>query len=425
MRSVCPLLSTRFGGSLSLCMLLVLMLSTLPLAAQQVENVDEAFEHARELAFSEEYEEARRLCEAILEVAPDYHDVRILMARTYSWQGRYDEAARELARVLERAPRYRDAHVARIDNELWAGRHEEALEAASRATRFHATDEELLLRLATAYHYLEKDRQALQVLDRVEAINPSSPGVETLRRRIDTGRQNNSLSVSYTHDRFSRTFEPWNTGYLQFGRSTPAGTLLGRLNFASRFAGQAVQPEIDFYPLIADGWYGYLNLGYADHFLFPELRLGAELYHRLFRTMEFSAGFRHLSFPGNPVTMYTGSVTKYAGNWMLTARPYFTPGSEGVSHALQLQVRRYLADSDNYLTLRGGFGFSPELRTFQDVPGDSFTLYSRYAGLEFQRGLLHNLFLFAYFDLIRQELLASPGDYMTRYTLNSGLNWRF
>lgn len=61
-----------------------------------ITDVDGAFMQARQLAFDGEREEARELAYAILEVPPEYLDVRILVARTYSWDGRYEEARREL-----------------------------------------------------------------------------------------------------------------------------------------------------------------------------------------------------------------------------------------------------------------------------------------------------------------------------------------
>jgi YaiO family outer membrane protein len=413
-------------GTASALLVTLLLGAAVPFQAQgQVEDVDEAFQRARTLAFDGRHDEARSLAMAILEIAPDYHDVRILKGRTYAWDGMYGEARRELRLVLERAPRHGDAHRALIDTELWSGDHAEALAAAWRAERHHPTDESILMGLATAYHSLGREREALDVLDRLEAVNPAHPGVRGLRARVEARVRSYRLTASYTHDRFSRAFDPWNTGYVQLGRSTRRGPVIGRLSFASRFGQRAVQPEIEAYPVIADGWYGFVNLGYASHFLFPDLRIGAELHRRLPRSMEASVGLRHLRFADGPVTIYTGSVTEYRGRWMLAVRPWFIPGSERVSRSLQVQARRYGADAENHLTLRAGFGSSPEVRAFQDVPGDELTLRSRHVGLDGHRSLGRDVFGFAAFEVTRQELGFSPGDFSTRYTVNTGIVYRF
>lgn len=393
--------------------------------AQEVDSVDEAFQEARELAFDGKREEARELAYAILETAPEYHDVRILIARTYSWDGQYRNARRELEIVLDHTPDYKDALMASIDNEIWSGDPEEAVRFANEATRYYPVDVPILLKSANAHHSAQMDREAVRILNRVDEIQPSNSEAIALRRSVRVSNQNFTLAGSYTYDHYSEVFGPAQKGYIQLSGRTPIGSVIGRLNYGNRFDTIGYQPEIDFYPSIADGWYGYMNIGYTNSSIFPEFRAGAELHKRAPEGFELSFGFRYLQFQNSDVTIYTGTITKYHGNWLFTLRPYVTPSSVGNSRSINLLARRYFSGPENYLTFRGGFGFSPEERRFQDVSGDVFFTESQFVGIDGFKSLSVSLALFLSFDIARQELSFSPGDYTEIYTFNSGIQLKF
>lgn len=82
--------TTAGGPVIYILLLLLSLLWVRPAASQsaQVGNVDEALEQAQSLAYSGQYDQARELARAILAEAPDYLDVRILIARTYAWEER-------------------------------------------------------------------------------------------------------------------------------------------------------------------------------------------------------------------------------------------------------------------------------------------------------------------------------------------------
>ena len=65
------------------------------------------------------------------------------------------------------------------------------------------------------------------------------------------------------------------------------------------------------------------------------------MYHVIGRGLEASAGYRRLAF-GDTVHVYGGSLSKYAGNWMVTGRLNYVDarGGDGETSAL-LQARRY------------------------------------------------------------------------------------
>jgi len=404
---------------------IVLLLSVIPISAQEIVDVDEAFQNAREMAYAGEYETAHSIGSAILEISPEYHDVRILKARIYSWNGSFADARSELQVVLNQSPGHKEAHLTLIDVEIWDHNYQQAVEAGKSAARHHNVDPELLIKLAAAYHLNGQVDDAMKTLAQVERLHPGNRDAAELRETLQLDRQPFAFSASYTYDHFSEVYNSWHSGYLQLSGGTSIGTWITRLNTANRFDETGFQPEIDFYPEFGDGWYGYLNFGYSSGSIYPEFRYGGELYISLPANLEVSAGARHLRYPHNNITFLTGSLTGYFGNWMLTARPYFTPSDIGVSRSYNFFLRRYLADADNYITLRGGFGFSPEERTFQTGLDEIFLAESRFIGIEAQKSITDSVLGFIIFDYSRQEFLFNPDNFYNRFSLQTRIEYRF
>ena len=104
-------------------------------------------------------------------------------------------------------------------------------------------------------------------------------------------------------------------------------------------------------------------MGFANTFLFPDLRYGAELYQSLPKSFEASIGFRSLQYT-TTTNIYTGSIGWYTGNSYFSFRPYFTPGDTGTSTSGTFTYRKYRSDADNFIGFAFGMGFSPEINQF-------------------------------------------------------------
>ena len=63
-------------------------------------------------------------------------------------------------------------------------------------------------------------------------------------------------------------------------------------------------------------------------------------------------GARQLRFSGVPVTLYTGAIGKYTGNYWISGRTYVR---EGGSASASVTVRRYGEDSENWIGARASF----------------------------------------------------------------------
>jgi YaiO family outer membrane protein len=177
----------------------------------------------------------------------------------------------------------------------------------------------------------------------------------------------NEVRLDYEYEEFEQTLDPWHQYSLQYTRRTGKGSVIGRVNFAERFGRTGEQYEIDAYPRIRKGTYAYLNAGYSEATIFPEWRFGAQIYQSLPNKWEASVGVRRLLFENSNVTLYTGSIAKYRGNYYFALQPYFKETETGdLSTSAQLMVRRYYRSADDYLTFRAGYGESPEVDIFLD-----------------------------------------------------------
>jgi YaiO family outer membrane protein len=168
------------------------------------------------------------------------------------------------------------------------------------------------------------------------------------------------VGVDHEYTRVSDLDDPWRTTSLEYSQRTRHATLIGRVNDADRFGRFGRQFEADIYPKFGKGTYAYMNYGVSSDSIFPTRRYGAELHRSVGGGFELSAGGRFLDFRPPYVKIYTGSVSKYAGNWLFTFRPYFTRKRAESSRSLHLMARRYFATADSYVSLSAGKGSEAE-----------------------------------------------------------------
>lgn len=401
---------------------LALPLAGVPVARarQPQETVDETYARARKLASAGQREAARQACLEALRRSPDYHDIRILLGRLDTWDHRYDEGRAAFRYVLERRPDYLDAREALMDLETWSDHPREALRVCEAGLALAPGSSDLLVRKARLLKATGDLPGALAAAQRAVAADPGNAAARALLQDLGELTQRDKLSLSYTYDHFDRTFDPWRTVTVAFTHRLDLGPVIARLNHANRFGETGDQVELDAYPHLAEGTYAYLNAGYSGDSIFPRTRSGAELYHNFPRGIEASLGLRHLQFPGSGLTIYTGSLGKYWGNYLFTLRLNTTPGSAGSSKSGSLAIRRYFAEAEDYLTFTAGTGVAP------DQPNanlEILNLHSRSLGLSGQTRAGRRILLLGSLATERQELPDGSGR--TQATASAGLEWKF
>ena len=165
-----------------------------------------------------------------------------------------------------------------------------------------------------------------------------------------------SLGADLGYANFNGDIDPWTLASVSLGHRDARGSLIGRVNIANRFNTTGAQFEADAYPSLGGSSYAYLNAGYSNATIFPAWRFGGEIFSNLPNAYEASLGFRQLRFRGAPVTLFTGSVGKYIGNYWFSARPYLRSKDSGLSASVGLTARRYYETADEYIGARISYG---------------------------------------------------------------------
>lgn len=384
---------------------------------------DRAFEVARNLAFNKERKKAQDTLLFILTKYPDYHDIRVFLGTTYSWDGDYKLAQKEFSYVLEKDPKRKDTWIAAINNELWAETPFKALKMAEEALKYYPNDPEILYKKASAEENSNQLEKALFTVDLILKEDPNNQKAIDYRAHLIQKLSFNVIGVTGAVSVYSVVYDPAQYYGFKYGRKTKYVSILAKVNYSRRFETSGLQFELDLYPKIAKGLYAYLNIGYSDTSLFPKLRYGAELHKSLPKSFEVSLGFRALEYTSF-TTIYTGSISWYTGNSYWSFRPYFTPGDSGVSKSGSINYRKYRSDADNYLSITAGMGFSPEFYRFDidkevqnivDLNSQKFSV-----GYYFTSSKNKNAWG-AQAGVIHQELSFDPGNYYWMYALS--LSW--
>ena len=325
---------------------------------------DVAFKKAREMAFNKQRKMAQDTLRLILTKYPNYLDVRSFLASTYSWDGAYKEARAEFSFILEKDATRKSDWIANINNELWSNSNQRAKQQVAKALVIFPNDPALLFLRVKAQENDQQPKKALKILDEIIEKPPNNTTAINAKNRINQSLWNNSISASYSMDIYKdneRNLAQYRS--VTYRRQTQFGSLISRVNYNRRFQTNGLQYEVDFYPKIVDGFYGYLSYGFSDAPIFPGSRYGAELFKTLGGSLEASLGVRGLKFDGY-TTIYTGSIGWYTGNSYWVIRSYVTPGDGGFSKSGSLNYRKYRSDADNYFGLTIGMGFSPTLDRF-------------------------------------------------------------
>lgn len=296
---------------------------TLPVFAQ-----DDVIAKARAAASAGRRSEALDLLRRHLDAVPRDVDARLVYGLVLSWDGKYDEARLALREVLAQAPDYVDARVALMNVEWWSGHFD----------------------------------QARELLRTVLSRDPGNTQARLVRQRLDARTRPWSIRVDFTGDRFSDRRDPWLETSIALGRETPAGPLSIRGSHAERFGLADRQVDVEFYPTFRAGTYAFVGVGFgADDLLYPERRFSFELYQSLGKGVEVSGGVRRLEF-ADTATLFQGTLTKYAGNWMLTAKASVVPDERiGDSWSYHGLLRRYFgAEGTSFIGAGYTHGFSRE-----------------------------------------------------------------
>ena len=405
-----------------------------------------SFEEARILAYEGNFISANVMLTQLVKPDSKDHNARSLLASTYSWSEEYDKARDEFNILISSDKQDRSVWIASIKNELYANNNATAIGLANKALVYLKNDAEVeRLKLiaeegvANAEYpesgWFNQDdsviskKEALLVSNenKSEIVKPEA--IDTLVAKTPVAEEvfNNKISVSNSATVFDQRYDPIYYSSISFKRQTLAGSIIPRINYSNRSGANGVQYDLDFYPKFSKRFYAYLNYGYSSSSVYPEHKMGGDLYVNLPGAFEFSAGGRYISYETKNVSVISNSLGHYRGNYYFSLRSYITPLSDNLTKfSGNFLVRKYLKDAENYLGLNVGMGFSPELR--QLTSGDQLLaetlLYveSQRVSLEYQfTGKKSPNIYRANVAATRQELAFASGKFF--YGVSAGITY--
>ena len=375
---------------------------------------DVAFANARKLAFDGKKTEAETSLKLILEKYPDYYEIRMFLATVYGWDKQYKLAHEEYLQLLAKDKTKKDYWLGYIKNEIWADQPLKAIELANQALTVLPNNAEIVILKATAEKNNNQLDKASQTITTFLKDNPNQKEALEFKNTLQSNLATNQIFFKYAQDIFSELYDPMYYYTLQYGKSTKRGSIFARYNWNKKFGKYGSQIEVDAYPSIAKGLYGYLNVGYSNSPLFPSWRYGFQIYKSLPKSFEASIGIRSLKFGDEYTNIFTGSVGKYIGNSFIFVVPYFIPSNQGLSKSVSVTYRKYRATANQYFSISTGFGFSPEINRF-----GFDSAYQPIVGLKSQKFDVSNTFkiknnrnyIGAGLSVVHQESIFDPGKY--------------
>jgi YaiO family outer membrane protein len=389
-------------------------------------NTDSLFQVARELAFSGERMKAIELAEQIILKSPEYWDAYVLMGRVYAWNKNYSKARSILNGILEKKS-YKDAYLALLDVEHWNGNYIHTIQLVDSALLAFPDDPDLLFRKAKAHFNLDELDDAQGIMEDLVVNYPENDAYVALLNKIKALNTKNQLGISSEVDFFSSVYSNRFLTVLDYKRITKLGSIIPRLNLANRFNKVGMQYEIDLYPKLKNHFSLYLNYGFSQSSLFPDHRMGAELYRGLIKGFESSLGIRVLWFNPKPIHIFTGSVGKYKGNYYYSLRPFITPRVNGISSSYHFAIRKYLNDKLDYLNMVFSFGRSADSK-MQFITQDDFDVVffkSQQIRLNYSKQFKVKYDFQIGTSLQRMELPFKLGSFIFNYNLELGIKRRF
>lgn len=394
---------------------------------------DSAFAQARELAYDGDYQTSRKVLDLLLLDDAGNYQYRLFKARTYVWDGKHDNARNLIRNLIVEDTNAFEPYALRVQNELIDKSFPICIMYCDDAIkRFPDKNERFYVSKAQAQVNSNDPRSAFNTVEEGLEKYPDNEELKKLKTFLLNQLIVDGIVIGGTIDYFSKGYRPWYFGYIQYGRQTKVGAIIGRLNYGDRnqdFTSFGIQGEIDIYPRISRKSYGYVNLGYSPSQIFPSFRFGLEYYSMLGDSkFEGSLGFRYLDFLINQVSMYTGSIGYYWKNEYASFRPFFIVDQYSTGVTLNFLYRKFFSGKGDFLQLTAGYGLVPDERILS-VAGaltsdENVRLDNTYFGIGYQK--LANPKLYTRFDLIvtRQENFGRQNDYLGIFTLGLAIGFR-
>ncbi|HET8886075.1 MAG TPA: YaiO family outer membrane beta-barrel protein [Salinimicrobium sp.] len=355
---------------------------------------DEILRKAIELYKNQDFTTSLQYTQRGLELAPDYHDIRLFQVRNNFALGRLDAVDQDLEYLTNKAPNYPDVKNLvhkRIREENTTA---ERLRLIEKYEQIYPDDLHFQTLKATTYTETKDFKSAREIALNLFRNANLSDGDRYLLQNILKRTTTDEIAVNYQVVSFQGDYSrknPWHNMSFEYQHNFNQTAVLARINYSDRSYAQGTYYEIEAYPVFNQKFYGFLNVGFSGDEIFPELRTNASLFFNFADRFEAEGGLRWEK--RNETDFITGVIglTAYVDKFYLNARSYLGPHRNNqFIQNYQFNIRYYLKDPDNYLLFTIGTGISPEEQNIYSVSMENQTLHAIYSNFGFRKSFSYH-----------------------------------
>lgn len=373
---------------------------------------------------------AKMLALKHLATHPSDGDVRVILGQIYLKQKCYQQAKNEFLYVLQYYPKYVDARLFLADIALHYGDDILAMNIINQGLLCDPCNVDLLAKKAHIVFVQHMYAQSAFRAQKILAIAPCNENARNVLQEIKKVSPRytyglNEIGISSGNDDVPDLGEIWDYSSFYYSADTAAGNVAAKVNYAARLGIRAPQMELDFSPVINQNLYFELTGAYANQpTLFPTYAASAEGYLATHSIFDISLGSKYSYITDSTFfTRYTGSLSKYIGDYWLSFRPYYFVPNAGQRSILYTGViRRYFGTTDRYLNLSLGFGKSPDLADLQTL--DFLVIKNKYANFGGEFPICNHRFVID-LGIGYQRWNYPSGLVRNLYGMNAGVKYRF
>ncbi|PBJ16008.1 YaiO family outer membrane beta-barrel protein [Flavobacterium sp. ACN6] len=397
----------------------ILMLFISSIAIGQELSIDETLANVKREVEKENYEKALALIEPLRAKFPENEDVQVYTGRIYSWKKDYKTAVKILSPMADRANPNAEALQALVTIYFWSEDYEKCIAYCDKYLAIDPKSIDVLKIKATCLEKLNRDQEALDLIEKFSSIDNSTQAFRGIRTLI--GRKaKNAVSASYLNISTSEPgLSPFHYGYVEYSHKFSKSAIVGRANVGNIGDDTQMLFEADYYQTFSNKSYLYANGGVSTgETIFPVAKAGLEYYFAPHKKFDYSLGARFMHFETDDITLLTGQLAYTAGVYTVAYRPYYDTTNELFSHVLSLQ--KVNEEKERLIRFELQYGNVPYLYLY-----NSFTqpLKAYRAGIQYQHRFGESFFVRPIFLYEREEYV--PGEYRNRFNLQLIVTKRF
>lgn len=397
----------------------IVLLFVSSIAIGQEINADEIMANVKREVEKENYDKALSLIEPLRAKFPNDEDIQTYAGRIYSWKKDYKTAVKILSPMADRINPNPEALQAIINVYFWSEQYEKCIVYCDKYLAVDPKSIDVLKIKATCLEKLDRDQEALELIEKASYIDNSTQAFKGIRTLI--GRKaKNAVSASYLNISTSEPGQsPFHYGYVEYSHKFSKSAIVGRANVGHINDDTQMLFEADYYQTFSNKSYLYANGGVSTgETIFPVAKAGLEYYFAPHKNFNYSLGARFMHFETDDITLLTGQLAYTSGVYTLAYRPYYDTSNELFSHVLSLQ--KVNEEKESLIRFELQYGNVPYLYLY-----NSFTqpLKAYRAGIQYQHRFGESFFVRPIFLYEREEYI--PGEYRNRFNLQLIVTKRF